>query len=364
MTETLQRILDLAVRIQQIPAPTFDETARGAFVRKMFVDEGLSDVQTDSVGNVFARLPGSGSDAPLVVSAHLDTVFPADTELASRREGTRIYGPGIGDNSMGVTALFGLLWLLRERGSTLPGDLWLVANTGEEGLGDLRGMRAVVDRFQGHPKAYLVLEGMAYGHIYHKGIRVCRYKINAHTRGGHSWNDYGKASAVHELSRLVAKIAALKLPRSPRTTLNVGRIGGGTSINTIAAEAWIELDMRSEESDALANLVRQVDELVEAAQQEGLWFEVETIGNRPGGELPAGHPLIRLAQSCLREQGLEASLIIGSTDANVPLSRGYPALVLGVTRGGAAHTVHEFIETMPMANGMRQLVRFVEQVWA
>ncbi len=357
------RILDLAVQIQQIPAPTFDEAARGKFVLEMFSQEGLSDLQTDSVRNVFARIPGSGSLPPLIVSAHLDTVFPAETDLAIRRASGRIYGPGLGDNALGVAGLFGLLWSLREAHVNLPGDLWLVANTGEEGLGDLRGMKAVVERFGASPHLYLVLEGMALGHIYHKAIGVRRYKVTARATGGHSWIDYGKPSAIHQLSELITKITALRLPSSPRTTLNVGRIGGGTSINTLAAEAWMELDLRSAAADALTELTHQVEKLIQTANRPDVRFDAQLVGQRPAGEMPAHHALVRLAESCLREEGIQPNLTTGSTDANIPLSRGYPALVLGLTNGSGAHTFEEYIETEPLERGLSHLVNFVKQVW-
>lgn len=359
----LERILDLAVQIQQIPAPTFDEKARAEFVLEMFSREALADVQTDSAGNALACLPGSGSGSPLIVSAHLDTVFPAETDLAIRREKGRIYGPGIGDNSLGVAGLFALLWSLREQQSALPGDLWLVANTCEEGLGDLRGMKAIVDRFGAGPRAYLVLEGMALGHIYHKAVGVRRYKITAHTDGGHSWIDYGKPSAIHELSELVTKIVALHLPANPRSALNVGRIGGGTSINTIAAEAWLELDLRSEAVDALARLSHQVQALVETASRPDVRFDLQVIGQRPAGEISVEHALVKLAEACLIEQRIQPNLTVGSTDANIPLSTGYPALVLGLVQGGGAHTAHEFIETGLLEKGLQQLVNFTKRVW-
>jgi acetylornithine deacetylase/succinyl-diaminopimelate desuccinylase-like protein len=361
--DMLKRILDLAIQIQQIPAPTFEEVARADFVRRMLEAEGLLDIQVDSAGNVLARLPGAGSGSPLLVSAHLDTVFPAGVTLAIKRTKDRVYGPGIGDNSVGVAGLFGLLWMLRERGISLPGDLWLAANTCEEGLGDLKGMKALCDRFGETPKAYLVLEGMAFGHIYHRGTNVRRYKITVHTEGGHSWIDYGQPSAIHELARLVAEIASLHLPALPRTTLNVGRIGGGTSVNTIAPEAWMELDLRSEGTRELAELARRVEALVEMMEQRGVWVEMDVIGQRPAGEIPPSHPLVKLAQSILREQATEPGLTAGSTDANLPLSRGYPALVLGLTRGGKAHSVDEYIEIEPLAMGMEQLVQFVTRVW-
>jgi tripeptide aminopeptidase len=161
----------------------------------------------------------------------------------------------LGDNSLGVAALFGLVWALRERKIELEGDVWFVANVGEEGLGDLRGMKAIVDRFGADVLAYLVLEGMALGHVYHRAVGVKRYRVKARTKGGHSWSDYGQPSAVHELAKLVVQLTALDLPKEPRTTMNVGKISGGTSVNVIAAEAFMDLDLRSEGQEALAELV-------------------------------------------------------------------------------------------------------------
>lgn len=365
-----KRVIDLAIQIQQIPAPTFEERQRAEFVRGMFESEGLKNVEIDGAGNVYGSLKSESESSkvkPLIISAHLDTVFPKETDLDVKREGEKIYGPGLGDNSLGVAALFGLLWLLRERFHAwrggLAGDVWFVANTCEEGLGDLRGMKAIVDRFGSNVIAYLVLEGMALGHIYHRAVGVKRYRITARTHGGHSWSDFGQASAVLELSKLIVKLSLLKVPVIPRTTINVGRIQGGTSINVIPSEAWMELDMRSEGRDELAELVSGVDRLIEAANSREVRVDAEVIGERPAGEMPAVHPLIRLAEGCLLEQGLEPHLTSGSTDANVPMSRGYPALVLGVTKGGGAHTLNEFIHTAPVEQGLGQLVRFVERVW-
>jgi acetylornithine deacetylase/succinyl-diaminopimelate desuccinylase-like protein len=360
----IDRLLDLTLQIQQIPAPTFAEARRAAFVRDRFVREGLEEVETDSTGNVLARLPGVGhAVAPLLVSAHLDTVFPEGTDLTPHRTAERITAPGIGDNSLSVAALFGLLWRLRERGASLPGDLWLAANVGEEGLGDLRGMRALVDRFGASPRAYLVLEGMAFGHIYHRGIGVRRYRITARTAGGHSWTDYGSPSAIHELAEVASRITALRLPERPRTTLNVGRMWGGTSINTVAAEAALELDLRSEDADNLETLVRRVDALVVTAQKRGVSVETELISERPPGVIRPDHPLIRLAVSCISDQGESPSLIAGSTDANIPLSRGYPALVLGLTTGSGAHTTKESINIEPLERGLESVVQFVCRAW-
>lgn len=363
MNELVNRVVERAIQIQQIPAPTFQEQKRAEFVQDAFVAEGLEEICIDKTGNVFARHKGNGSHKPLVVSAHLDTVFPADTNLRVTRGSDLIHGPGLGDNSLGVAALFGLIWSLRERDIQPRGDIWFVANVCEEGLGDLRGMKAVVDRFKDDVHAYLVLEGLALGHVYHRAVGVRRYRITARTSGGHSWSDYGQPSAVHELAKLVVELASLSLPTSPRTTMNVGKISGGTSVNVIASEASLDLDLRSEGQEALGVLVAAVDRLIQKANRPGVSVESHVIGQRPAGELPVGHPLVVLAKDLLQEQGMDAGLISGSTDANVPLSKGYPALVLGVTTGGGAHTVHEYINTPPIAQGLEQLVQFVSKAW-
>ncbi len=373
----LSRLIDLAIAIQRIPAPTFHEAERAEFVRLRFADEGLTDVEIDPTGNVYACLKSDQSPLtinhhPLVISAHLDTVFPSSVDLHFEREPDRILAPGIGDNSLGVAGLFGLVWALRERGLTLPGDLWLAANVCEEGLGDLRGIRGVVDRFGTDPLAYIVLEGMALGQVYHRGLGVRRYRITVRTPGGHSWIDYGQPSAIHELTALSTRITALpragtgttsELPRTPRTTLNIGVISGGSSVNTIAAEAMLELDLRSESDETLEVLAGQVEQIVQAAKKPGVTVEAEIIGQRPSGEIPAEHPLVRLAQDCLRAVEIEPRLNTGSTDANLPLSRGIPSVTIGLTTGGRAHTVHEFINLAPLEKGMEQLLRLVSKVW-
>jgi acetylornithine deacetylase/succinyl-diaminopimelate desuccinylase-like protein len=367
MTNTIQRIIDLAFEIQQIPAPTFNETKRAEFVRDVFERNGLSNVSIDDVGNVYGLLPSSqpqiAKSQPLIISAHTDTVFPLDMDLKARREAGKVYGIGIGDNSLGVAGLVGLIWLIRERNIKLNGDVWFVANVCEEGLGDLHGIKAVVERFGADVHAYLVLEGMALGHVYHRAVGVKRYRVTAKTRGGHSWSDYGQLSAIHELSKLVVQLSSMELPKEPRTTMNVGKISGGTSINVIAAEAWLELDLRSEGQAALAKLVSDAEKLIREAGKPGLSIEAEVIGQRPAGELSPHHPLIKLAEECLLEQGLSAALTTGSTDANIPLSKNYPALVLGVSTGGGAHTKDEYINTAPVEKGMEQLVAFVGRVW-
>jgi tripeptide aminopeptidase len=363
MSDNPNRLIELAISIQQIPAPTFQEAARADFVRLRFLEEGLADVQVDLAGNVLARLPGRSSARSVVISAHLDTVFLPNIDLHVERESGRILAPGIGDNSLGVAALFGLVWALRERRLVLPGDLWLVANVCEEGLGDLRGIRAVVDRFRSDPLAYIVLEGMALGQVYHRGLGVLRYRVTVRTPGGHSWIDYGQPSAIHELTALSTRIAAMVLPKVPRTTLNIGVISGGSSVNTIAAEAMLELDLRSEDSRTLEALSAQVLDIIRVSRKPGITIETAVIGQRPSGELPVDHPLVILAQECLRDVGIEPHLNTGSTDANLPLSRNLPSVTVGLTSGGRAHTVQEFINLPLLEQGMTQLLLLGCNVW-
>jgi acetylornithine deacetylase/succinyl-diaminopimelate desuccinylase-like protein len=358
----MERLLDLAIEIQQIPAPTFHEADRADHIRECFRLEKDVKVEMDAAGNVLACLAGNSNAAPIVVSAHMDTVFPLDTNLRFTRASDRVFGAGIGDNSLGVAGLFGLLWLLSERKLKLPGDLWLAANVCEEGLGDLKGMRALVSRFGALPKAYIILEGMAIGHIYNRALGVRRYRISINTSGGHSWTDYGKASAVHELTGLASKLTALHIPSEPRTTLNVGKMAGGTSVNTIAAHASLELDLRSEGTDALQTVSQQVEQLASDLDGPNVHVQVEVIGQRPGGEIADNHPLVLQAKESLREQGLQPVLTIGSTDANLPLSMGLPAVTIGLTSGASAHTVHEYILTEPLQKGVEQLVALVQKV--
>jgi len=362
MNATIKRILELAIEIQQIPAPTFHEKDRAEFVREFFQLDDELNVKMDEAGNVLACLPGRRQKAPIVVSAHLDTVFPFDTDLKFSREEGRIQGPGIGDNSTGVAALFGLLWILRELEIKLPGDLWLVANVCEEGLGDLKGIKAIIKRFNDQPIAYIILEGMALGHIYNRALGVRRFQVSISTSGGHSWSDFGQPSAIHELTNLATRITEISLPKTPRTTLNVGRITGGTSINTIAAEANMEVDIRSEKMDALEKVVQDLQQHCAIAQKKGIQVEVKQIGARPAGEIKEDHPLVLLAQDCIREQGLEPRLNIGSTDANLALSLGLPAITIGLTHGKSAHTVHEYIFTDPLQKGMEQLFQLVTRL--
>lgn len=355
--------LDEAVAIQQIAAPTFDEARRAAYVhRRLEQIRGLDNLSIDAVHNVYARLPGSDPSRPAVlVSAHTDTVFSAETSLAIQRDDRQIHGPGIGDNSLGVAVLLAVAASLAAQ-PRLPADIWFVANTREEGLGDLGGIRAALQKIQqSGPRlgCALVLEGMALGRIYHSGIAVRRLKIRCTAPGGHSWLHFGRPSAIHGLMRLGAQIAALRPPESPRTTFNIGVIEGGTSVNSIAAEASLLLDMRSESREMLATLENSVLALTDANREPELRFQVEVVGDRPAGAIPRSHPLVMLAQEVIEHIGQRPLFETGSTDANMPLSMGLPAITIGITEGGNAHRLDEYIECGPVQTGLWQTLLLV-----
>lgn len=358
LPHTAAQVIERAVAIQQVSAPTFDEAPRAELVRQAFVELGLEAVGVDALHNVYGLLPGQQRSGVLV-SAHTDTVFPAETVLTLRREAGLIYGPGIGDNSLGVAAMIELARLLRTLDLRRQDDVWFVANTREEGLGDLGGMKAVMERLRGQVSRVINLEGMAFGHVYHSGIAVRRLLISAQTSGGHSWLDFGRPSAVHILLKLGAKITAISPPAVPRTTYNIGVIQGGQSINTLAAQASFWLDLRSENPTALAHLEGQVRALLAAAAAPDVRLGVEVVGDRPAGAIPADHPLVQMALAALDEVGINGTLETGSTDANIPLAGGIPAVTIGVSRGGNAHRLDEYIETQPVANGMKQLLLLV-----
>jgi acetylornithine deacetylase/succinyl-diaminopimelate desuccinylase-like protein len=351
-------IVETAIGVQQIPAPTFEEGLRAAHVAEQMRAIGLADVAIDAAGNVYGRRAGAAHGPGLLIAAHLDTVFPAGTDLTVRRANGRVYGPGIGDNSMGVAALLHLAQAIERHGVAHARDIWFVANVGEEGLGDLRGMRAAVDRLAGQVGAALALEGCEPTRIIHAGLGVRRYRISAAARGGHSWGDFGSPSAVHALVRLAARLSSLEAPRTPRSSFNIGVIEGGSSVNTIAERASLLLDLRSTEPAGLQELIRQVERnLAESrAAEQGVTFTLETVGDRPAGAIARDHPLAQAAAAAYRAEGFAPTFEIASTDANVPLGRGIPAVCVGVCDGANEHRLDEYIEPARLPAGMRALL--------
>lgn len=350
--------LATAIEIQQVPAPTFAERPRSVLVSQRMQALGLDDVEIDELGNVYGRRPGIAERPALLISAHLDTVFPADTDLSIRYEGERVYGPGIGDNSVGVAGLLRLAEIYQRCDLPTQGDIWFVANVGEEGLGDLRGMRAVVERLRTRIGGVIVIEGCDFGSLHHQAIGVRRFRIEANGPGGHSWGNFGTPSAIHILVRLAARLTELQVPVSPRTTFNIGMISGGTSVNTIAHHASMLLDLRSVSSAVLSDLVSEVYRLVEEAtlDQPEVHVQISKVGDRPSGAIPREHPLVQAAVAAYQMVGAQISFQQSSTDANIPLSLGIPAICVGLTDGGNAHRTDEYILPMNLGRGMQALL--------
>jgi acetylornithine deacetylase/succinyl-diaminopimelate desuccinylase-like protein len=353
----IEKIVAQIIAIQQIAAPTFAERARGEYVAGRFTAVGLADVSMDEMGNVYGRLPGADSSLPpVILSAHLDTIFPLETDLTYRREGAILAGPGMADNSAAVAGLLVMAETLGQWAEPLPRDLWFVANVGEEGLGDLCGMKAVVARF-GAAHAYLVLEGGNYGRVIHEGVGAHRLRIAAETPGGHSWSNFGQPSAIHILGGLIAAFDQLPIPDKPKTSYNVGSLSGGISINTIAPYAEMLLDMRSVDQGALVELRGRVQRLLESANgQEGVTVTAEVIGDRPAGRLAQEAPLVQLAAEALRQAGCQrVELCAGSTDANIPISLGYNAVCVGLATAGRVHHPAEYLDLTHLPQGLSQL---------
>lgn len=354
----LAQIVEQAIAVQQVPAPTFAEERRAAYIAARFSELGLRDVRLDELNNVYGRYPGYDGGAPVVISAHSDTVFGADVDLTVRREGHLVAGPGIADNSLGVAGLFQLAAALQRHALRPARDIWFVSNVGEEGLGDLRGMRAVVEHF-GRAHAYIVVEGGLFGRICHQAIGVRRYRIAVQTPGGHSWGAFGAPSAIHHLGEIISAINHISVPESPKTTYNVGVISGGTTVNSIAAEAHLLLDLRSEGSAALDELVAQVDNIVQKAKRaQDVVVAIEVIGDRPAGEIPRDSWLVSLAVDALRQVGAADNIefTAGSTDANIPLSRGMSAVCIGLAQSGNAHRLDEYLDVTDIPAGLGQLL--------
>jgi acetylornithine deacetylase/succinyl-diaminopimelate desuccinylase-like protein len=262
-------------------------------------------------------------------------VFPASADLSIRHEDDRLVGPGIGDNSLSVAALLTLPRILDQARIQTGSDLLLCANTGEEGLGNLRGMRHAVATYRDDLTAVIVLEGHHLGRVYNHAVGSRRLRVTVTAPGGHSWGAFGNASAIHVLGEMIAAIAKLPVPVEPKTTFNVGMIDGGVSINTIAPRATLTLDLRSVDPASLTHLISRVEAIMEEANDvaRGISVRSEIVGDRPGGVISADTPIIRTTLDTLQELGLDPQLSAGSTDANIPIAEGIPAICIGLTTG-------------------------------
>lgn len=350
-------VVDETLHLCRIPAPTFDEAERAAYVAERMRAIGLADVQIDPIHNVTGILSHGGTRPTTLVAAHIDTVFPRRTPLEVRRTARRLYGPSIGDNSAAVSAMLHVAEAMSRLPSGLPGRVIFAASVGEEGLGNLCGIRALLDAWHGHIDTVIAIEGHGIDEIRHAGIGSTRLEVTFEGPGGHSWGAFGTPSAVHALGQAVAKISQLRVPQSPRTTYNVGIVEGGDSINTIAPRASMLVDLRSLDPGALRRLETRLERLLhDVERRSGVEVTSRVVGKRPAAALPVQHPLCQAVGAIRRQLRLRPGrLSAASTDANLPLSRDIPALCLGITRGGQAHTVQEYIDIAPIAGGLQQL---------
>ncbi len=358
-----EEVIRTQIALSEIPAPTGNEHARGASVAARFRALGLHDVVTDDVGNVTGARRGATTDAPVLVCAHLDTVFPEGTAVAVVRDGRQLAGPGIVDNSRGLAAMIALAGAVDGTMLCTRRPIIFAATVGEEGAGDLRGAKHLFARLGTRPAACIALDGAGDDRIVHRALGARRFRITFRGPGGHSWAAFGVPNPVHAAGTATARLASLPLPRSPRTTLSVCRAGGGISVNAIPEDAWIEIDLRSSSCAVLESCAADILQAARAAVRDenlrrspgtpALTFEVATIGDRPCGELPKEHDLVRAAVGATYAIGRTPELVTASTDANVPISLGVPAIALGAGgRGGGVHTPGEWYDNTDGALGV------------
>ena len=370
--ETDARTVEDQIALTEIPAPPFAERARGRTYARMLREAGADSVWTDEEGNVLALRRGSDGEEVLAVSGHLDTVFPEGTDVTVRQRGDTLYAPGIGDDSRGLATLLALLRALEEADIETEGDLLFVGTVGEEGVGDLRGMKHLFREDGPRIDAFISVDGTSDSRITNAALGSHRYRVTFQGPGGHSWGAFGLVNPHHALGTAVEEwvdAADAYTRDGPRTSYNVGRIGGGTSVNSIPFESWMEVDMRSvsvERLDGVDSLFQRSVRRAVAEQNElrrrgpELTVDVDMIGDRPTGEIAADVPLIQRALAATRALGLEPDLRRSSTDANVPISMGIPAMTIGGGgEGGASHSVDEWYRNEDGPRGIQRALLIV-----
>jgi tripeptide aminopeptidase len=367
--QTEQETTEELIRICEIPAPPFKEGERAAYLKSRFDTIGLKRVRIDAEGNVLAERPGRSSSPSIVISAHLDTVFPEGTDVRVRRAGERLFAPGISDNTCGLVSLISVARALDAGGVVTDGPIHFVATVGEEGQGNLRGVRYLFTEgdFMPGVDAFISLDGPGLERITQRALGSRRYRVTISGQGGHSWGDFGIVNPVHALGRAIARFAAYPAPVSPRTSYNVGVIEGGSSVNAIPERASMTVDMRSVSNDEIDKLQSYLQRTVELAVREEnsqramsgtcLTYEIEQVGNRPSGETPPESEIVRAAIECSRALGIEPRLDCSSTDSNIPISLGIPAITIGV--GGVSNNCHsltEWYEPIGRELGLKRLL--------
>jgi acetylornithine deacetylase/succinyl-diaminopimelate desuccinylase-like protein len=354
------------IRLCEVEAPPFKEAKRAEVYAKMFRELGLQNVRIDKEGNVLGDRPGAQPRPRLVFTAHLDTVFPEGTDVKVKRDGNVLRGPGIGDDCRGLAVLVAVVRTMNQAKIQTPGTITFVGTVGEEGLGDLRGVKYLFNEgMKGQIDRFVSIDGTGLG-ITHIAVGSLRYRVTFKGPGGHSYGAFGLSNPMHALGRAVATISQFEVPDNPKTTFNVGRMGGGTSVNAIPFDAWFEMDMRSASPSALQALDqkfhRAVDEAVKA--EDARWsknvlsVDKALVGNRPAGQTPASSPIVQAAVSVTKTLGFPVTLDEGSTDSNIPMNLGIPAITIdGGGRGRGAHALDEtFDQTNSWQGSQRALL--------
>jgi acetylornithine deacetylase/succinyl-diaminopimelate desuccinylase-like protein len=355
------------IRICEIPAPPFKEGRRARYVAARFAELGLTETHIDSAGNVIGFYRGESEDPMLALSAHLDTVFPEGTDVGVRRIGSRLLAPGIADDAAGLAALIALIQTLNSAEIRLRGSIAFVATVGEEGEGDLRGARHLFSegRLAGRVSSFVSFDGTTIEFITHQALGSRRYRITFKGPGGHSWGDFGVVNPVHAMGRVVARLADYRAPQEPRTTYNIGRVDGGESVNVIPESASMDVDLRSVSELELSRLEEFLLAAVDRATIDEnaargsagnkLQTELAMIGNRPSGETPRDNPLVRTAVEASRAMGVKPILNRASTDSNIPISLGIPAITIGAGGvSGDSHRLSEWYDPIGRETGYKR----------
>ena len=364
-SQNLAWINDQQVRITEIPAPPFQEAARASVVKTLLAASGL-EVEIDKTGNVVGELAGANDQEIVMLTAHLDTVFPPGTDVRVRREGARVSAPGISDNGTGLAALVSIARAIHEAKIKPRRTILFVADVGEEGEGNLRGMRALVETYRSRLKAAIVLDGSGTDHVTTKALASRRLEVLITGPGGHSWSDFGMPNPINALVRGSIRFINTKVPASPRTTFNLGQIEGGTSVNSIPYDAKLKVDIRSESEDELGKLESALRESIAAGTRDEmessrdrskgkLDWKIDVLGTRPGGELVANSPLLAALRAADNYVNNQSRIERSSTDANIPLASGIDAISIGAGgTGGGAHSLQEWYEPIGREMGLKR----------
>ncbi len=353
--ELEERTLEDHIKITEIPAPPFMEDERAAAFRDMIDEAGVDEAYIDEEGNVIGVRKGTKGDRLLVLSAHMDTVFPEGTDVTVRMSGDTLFAPGVGDDSRGMAIVLTVLRAMNKAGIETEADVWFVGTVGEEGLGDLRGVKHLFREGGPEIDAFISVDGGGDSRIVNKGLGSVRYRPKFKGPGGHSWGAFGLANPAHALASAInefdEKAGEFLAGDVPRTSYNVGRIGGGTSVNSIPYESWMEVDMRSNSHEHLMEIERIFVNAMKKALEEHnskrasgnpLELDLDKIGDRPSGEIDPSTQLVQRAMAAASQFGFEPRLARSSTDSNIPISLGIPAVTIG--RGGAGGSNHSLDE--------------------